>query len=76
MSYRGKLARYDVVDYFSAQLETLSPQLLKEKHIKELRKGILELRDMMDIPDGRDIPEAEVKKFLEKAQKLVKIAAS
>lgn len=68
------LGRKDIVDYYLQSLDTLEPRLRELEHIEKLSIGIAELRDMLDVPEGKSFSEEELNAMRVKVGTLVTIA--
>lgn len=67
------LARKDLAEYFSATLADIDPSLKNLPHIQALHKTIDEIRELLDVPEGKSLDEAQVRKINEKAIALIKV---
>jgi hypothetical protein len=65
------LGRVDIAEYFLMSVQTLEPKLQQTDYIQALTVGIEELRDLLDVPEGKDFTEPEVEKLRAKALELV-----
>jgi hypothetical protein len=65
------LGRVDIAEYFLMSVQTLEPRLKATEYIQALTVGIEELRNLLDIPEGKDFTEPEVEKLRSKAHELV-----
>lgn len=65
------LGRVDIAEYFLMSVQTLEPRLQETEYIQALTVGIEELRNLLDVPEGKDFTEAEVEKLRSKALELV-----
>lgn len=70
------LARKDIVEYFVANLESLSPQAQELPVIKKILSGLRELLPLMQVPEGSVLTEAQVKTLHERATELTSIATA
>lgn len=69
------LARRDLAEYFSATLADIDPSLKKLSHIKALHTGINEIRELLDVPEGKALDRDQVQKVAAKSAALVKLIA-
>lgn len=67
------LGRVDIAEYFLMSVQTLEPRLRKAEHIQALTAGIEQLRDLLDVPEGKQFTEPEVKNLRAKALELVNL---
>ena len=65
------LGRVDIAEYFLMSVQTLDPKLKETEYIQALTVGIEELRNLLDVPEGKDFTEPEVEKLRAKALELV-----
>ena len=65
------LARKDLAEYFSATLADLAPELKKLPYMTALHKGIDEIRELLDVPEGKPFEQAQVQKVHDRAVSLV-----
>ena len=72
----SKLIRPDLVHYFHDSLQGLEPKLREKQHIKDLIKGVGELRELIDLPPDTKIDEERTEKLLKKSQELIKVINS
>ena len=68
------LARRDILEYYLANLEGLSPQAQELPVLKKIMVGLRELSPLMEVPEGATLTEAQVKALQEKATTLAGIA--
>lgn len=69
------LARHDIAEYFAYVLENLPPALNKLEHITRLRKGLLDIDQIVNLPEGKPLSKAEVEKLGQLATDLVRTIA-
>lgn len=69
------LARHDIAEYFAYVLESLPPPLQKLDHIIRLRKGLLDIDQIVNLPEGKPLSKAEVEKLDQLATDLVRAIA-
>jgi len=67
------LGRVDIAEYFLMSVQTLEPGLKATDHIQALTLGIEQLRDLLDVPEGKKFTEGEVEKLRAKAYELVNL---
>lgn len=67
------LARADIAEYFAAMLSDLNPALQKQPHVEKLRAGLEEIRQMVDVPEGKVFDKAQVDQLFSKSSELVKL---
>lgn len=67
------LGRVDIAEYFLMSVQTLEPQLKETEHIQALTLGIEQLRDLLDVPEGKQFTEGEVEQLRAKAYELVNL---
>ncbi|MFT5469337.1 MAG: hypothetical protein ACI8UO_004457, partial [Verrucomicrobiales bacterium] len=72
---RGEiLKRVDIIGYYVAEFETLEPSLLEKEHMIKIRQYLLDLQQLLDIPDEEPLTEETVKLLHAKVAELVKAA--
>jgi hypothetical protein len=65
------LARHDITEYFAYVLESLTGPVQKLEHIGVLRKGLAEIDQIVNLPEGKPLSKEEVKKLQAKATELI-----
>jgi len=68
-----KLGRVDVVEYFLSSLESLAPEITGGKEIVAIREGLTELRDLIDVPEGKAFTVEELPVLEKKARSLMAV---
>ena len=69
-----KLYREDIADYYEGIIGSLDPRISERKNIKEMRKLLAELRDMMLLKDDQKPDQQTVKNMVTTSQKLATLA--
>lgn len=65
------LARPEVIEYFSLNLETLEPRIQKSELVKEIRAELAEIQKRVDLPKQEILSEEEVRELHLLVEKLV-----
>lgn len=65
------LARADIAEYFLMSLDGLHPKLQEREIVVKLRTGLTELRNMIDVPEGKSFTAEELARLNAKAVELV-----
>lgn len=68
------LARPDVVEYFTLNLETLEPRIQENPMVKKIRTGLLEIQEMTTLPEQEILSELEVQELRALVEDLVDMA--
>lgn len=69
------LARHDVTEYFAYVLENLSEPVRKLEHIATLRQGLVDIDQIVNLPDGKPLSKDEVTKLQAKATAMLEAFA-
>ncbi len=69
------MARADLVEYFTTILTDLDPKYASLEKIGKLRSGLEQIRELVDLPEGKSFTEDEVKKISAKANELMVLVA-
>lgn len=69
-----KLLRSDIADYYEGTIGALDPRISERANLKEMRKLLAELRDMMLLRDGQKPTPDMVKKITVHSSKLAALA--
>jgi len=69
-----KLYREDIADYYAGVIGSLDPRISERENLKQMRKLILELRDMMILKEGEKPAQKTVKIIAESSSKLATLA--
>lgn len=67
------IGRLDIVEYYTANLENLRPEIKKLSVISDLIEGLDAMRTLLDVPPGKAFTEDEVKDLREKAKLLSEV---
>ncbi len=67
------LARKDLAEYFAATLADIDPSLKKLKHVQALQGEVVNIFNLLDLPDGKSFDEERVQKINEKSAALVQM---
>jgi hypothetical protein len=70
----GVIRRLDVVSYYSEELETLHPRTQQLDYIIGLRRGMEELRRLLEVEPGKPLSEANLGEIREVVGKMTKAA--
>ena len=64
------LSRADIVEYYISSLETLDPAIQKLAYMQDLHEGLVAMRPVLDVPEGKAFTLDEVKDLRDKAKLL------
>lgn len=65
------LARHDIAEYFVYVLDSLAEPLQKLSHIQNLKKGLVEIDQIVNLPEGKPLTKEEVLKLQKKSEELL-----
>jgi hypothetical protein len=65
------LARHDITEYFAFVLENLSQPVQQLAHMVALRKGLADIDQIVNLPEGKPLSKDEVKRLQEKASEML-----
>ena len=67
------LARHDVAEYFVFMLDSLQESMQKLPHIQKLKAGLIEIDQIVNLPEGKPLTKEEVLKLQKKAGELLAV---
>lgn len=67
------LARHDIAEYFVYMLDSLAEPLQKLSHIQSLKKGLTDIDQIVNLPEGKPLTKDEVIKLQKKSEELLAV---